>query len=437
MPKIFISYRRTDSQYVTDSLYDHMVNHFGEDDVFLDVGSIPFGVDFRDYLRDQISEHDVILVVIGRDWAKIMQDRAGQSNDFVRIEIENALAMNKLIIPVLVKNAEMPDFSKLPASISDLQWRNSAIVRRQPDLKSDCQRLADGINQYLFQDSVETIPALPESKSPKIGKPDLRNILKLILPKPFDLIDIPAGQVILLNDWDDDPNVYLKKDQSQTFDVPEFSIGKYPVTNAQYDKFIKSKGYHNKDWWTDVGWQYKENHDWKQPRYWENSELNDYDLPVVGVTWYEALAFCNWLHDVLIQSNINNILISLPSEQQWQRAAQGDDNRIYPWGDNWDNDRCKHSVVGNDTSKTSPVMKYEDKGNSYFGVVDMSGNVWEWCLTEYYSGKQSTKDTNRRVLHGGSWIAGTTSYFKCNFRFRSDPYYHDDLRGFRIAISYT
>lgn len=72
MPNIFISYRRADSQYVTDSIYDHMVSHFGESEVFLDVGSIPFGVDFREYLRDQITDHDVILVVIGQDWARIM-----------------------------------------------------------------------------------------------------------------------------------------------------------------------------------------------------------------------------------------------------------------------------------------------------------------------------------------------------------------------------
>jgi hypothetical protein len=121
MPKIFISYRRDDSQYVTDSIYDHMIRYFGKDDVFLDVGSIPFGADFREYLRNQISAHDVILVVIGTEWANIMQERADQSNDFVRIEIENALAMDKHLIPVLVKNADMPNFNLLPPSIADLQ----------------------------------------------------------------------------------------------------------------------------------------------------------------------------------------------------------------------------------------------------------------------------------------------------------------------------
>ena len=149
MPRIFISYRREDSQYVTDSIYEHMVKHFDEDNVFLDVGSIPYGIDFRQHLQDQIRAHDVVLVIIGPDWSRIMKERADQPNDFVRIEIENALKLNKLVIPVLVKGATMPNFTELPTSIQELQWRNSAYVRRQPDLGGDCVRLAKNIKQVI------------------------------------------------------------------------------------------------------------------------------------------------------------------------------------------------------------------------------------------------------------------------------------------------
>ena len=107
MTKIFISYRRDDSQYVTDNIFEHMARHFGKENVFLDVGNIPFGVDFRTYLNEQVSAHDVILVIIGQDWGRIMEERASQQNDFVRIEIESALKADKLVIPVLVKNSEL------------------------------------------------------------------------------------------------------------------------------------------------------------------------------------------------------------------------------------------------------------------------------------------------------------------------------------------
>lgn len=414
MPKIFISYRRADSQYVTDSIYDHMIRHFGEEEVFLDVGSIPFGVDFREYLRDQIASHDVILVVIGTDWAKIMQERAGQSNDFVRIEIENALAMNKLLIPVLVKNTEMPNFSQLPASISDLQWRNSAIIRRQPDLTSDCKRLADGIKQYL------------ESQ----GKPNIRTQLKSILPAPFDLIDIPAGKVTLLNDWDSNENVYLKKDQPQTFDVPAFSIAKYPVTNAQFAKFIEAGGYDNDKWWTDGGWKRRKIENWTQPRYWDDDKWNEADYPVVGVSWYESLAFCNWLGDKVSEN------ISLPTEQQWQRAAQGDDNRTYPWGNDWNRTKCNNNVETG-IGKTTSVMHYEGEGNSPFDVVDMAGNVWEWCLTEYHYMDNNINSKEFKALRGGSWYFNAPANFRCLRRFRDYPLNWFDYGGFRFAPSHT
>jgi hypothetical protein len=156
MVKIFISYRRDDSADVTDSVFLQLNQHFGEGNVFLDVGSIPFGVDFRDYLNEQIQAHDVVLVMIGRDWGRIMQERASQSNDFVRIEIESALQQDKLVIPVLVRGANMPNFSELPESIRDLQWRNSATIRRLPDLIGDCERLADGIKAWAVQNKAKT-----------------------------------------------------------------------------------------------------------------------------------------------------------------------------------------------------------------------------------------------------------------------------------------
>lgn len=410
MTKIFISYRRADSQYVTDIVYDKMAQHFGKDDVFLDVGSIPFGVDFRTYLNEQVASHDVVLVIIAPDWARIMQERADSQNDFVRIEIESALKQGKLVIPVLVKNASMPDFSDLPESIRDLQWRNSARIRRQPDLENDCTLLAEGIKQF-FQTNLQSTVAKPVSNT--ASKAIVTS--KSLMPAPFDWIEIPKRG---------------------------YSIAKYPVTNAQFAKFIDAGGYKNDKWWTKEGWQKCQegwHYDggwkasgtaWIEPRFWQDSKWNGADQPVVGVSWYESVAFCLWLSETTGEK------IMLPTEDQWQYAAQGDDGRTYPWGNDWNRDLCNNNVDKKGIAKTSPVTQYEDKGDSPFGVVDMAGNVWEWCLTDY---DKKTNDinspVNSRVLRGGSWFDFNADFFRCDFRDFRNPHDWDNDDGFRLFRS--
>jgi formylglycine-generating enzyme required for sulfatase activity len=436
MTRIFISYRRADSQYVTDSIYEHMVKHFGAENVFLDVGSIPFGVDFRTYLREQIQQYDVILAIIGPKWAQIMQERAHQANDFVRIEIENGLALNKLVIPVLVMGAEMPDFSPLPASIQDLQWRNKAEIRRQPHLPQDCEALARGILTILT----------PPPPTPA----DHANLVRQIIGGPFDWCDIPVGKVTLI------PNEYDKKDSylkaNTIIEVPAFRMAKYPLTNGQFAKFMAAGGYDDPQWWGAAGWEarlkgwvwdsdsssWKESgQPWQQPRYWDDKNFNGADQPVVGISFWEALAFSHWLTaqiPTIVGARHASPLpkITIPTEQQWQRAAQGDDGRAYPWGKTWDASRC-NNAVGKGLGKTTPVQHYQGRGDSPFGVVDMAGNTWEWCSTVYETGQtDNMHNTNRRVLRGGSWW----NYYSNNFRVDSRLGYHPHLRYYNWGVRF-
>jgi formylglycine-generating enzyme required for sulfatase activity len=199
----------------------------------------------------------------------------------------------------------------------------------------------------------------------------------------FTWVDIPQGTVTLQE------YIEIQKGKSRsvalqcygTFDLTAFQIGKYPITNTQFALFVESGGYHTPDYWTEEGWQHKEQERWIEPHFWQVAEGNSADYPVVGVSWYEALAFCRWF-----STRIGD-LITLPTEPQWHRAAQGDDGRDCPWGGYDDDleDYCNASIVelwpGN--RRTSPVYQYEDKGNSPFKVVDMLGNVEEWTLTQY------------------------------------------------------
>ena len=131
-------------------------------------------------------------------------------------------------------------------------------------------------------------------------------------------ISIPGGRVILQEGG------YLAAPTA--FEVVPFAISRYPVTNSEFASFVAAGGYLNPSWWTDEGWCVKQKEGWMEPRHWDSLDWNHPDCPVVGVSWYEALAYCAWLSQQTSQT------LTLPTEQQWQRAGQGDDRRAYAWG---------------------------------------------------------------------------------------------------------
>lgn len=148
MSKILISYRREDSEDVTGRIYDRLIREFDRASVFLDVDSIPLGVDFRTYLDAQVAKCHVFLAVIGRDWLKTTKGSKGKSRlddpkDFVRIEIESALKRGIPVIPVLVRGASIPAAEWLPASIQDLSFRNGIAIRAGQDFHRDMDKLIE------------------------------------------------------------------------------------------------------------------------------------------------------------------------------------------------------------------------------------------------------------------------------------------------------
>jgi len=202
------------------------------------------------------------------------------------------------------------------------------------------------------------------------------------------------------------------------------------VSNYQFSKFIEAGGYREERWWTNNGWLGREQDGWVEPRYWQDKKWNSSDKPVVGVSWYESIAFCLWL------SNITGENILLPTEQQWQRAAQGDNERLYPWGNEWDARCCNNNVNQNGSGQTTPVQKYKDKGDSPFGVTDMSGNVWEWCLSDYFSENNNINRFDiKRKIRGGSWFNDIANIFRCDDQTSYHPHNRQDSIGFRIARS--
>ena len=217
--------------------------------------------------------------------------------------------------------------------------------------------------------------------------------------------DIPAGRVTI---------VILA--HYTEYNVKAFRIGKYPVTYAQFQAFVEAPdGFRSDVWWQGLDKREAEPGQQRWP-------VDNH--PRENVSWYDAVAFCRWL------SNKTGLVISLPTEQQWQRAAQGDDARQYPWGKLFDESRCNQQ--DNLWHSTTPVDKYPD-GASPYGVYDMAGNVMEWCLNEYknpsYVGFIGNAD---RVLRGGyyddSWASA-----QCFSRHWDAPDARRPFIGFRIV----
>ena len=150
-PAIFIAYRREDSTDVTGRIYDRLCQHFGKQNVFKDVDSIPLGVDFRKHLGDSVGQCDVLLTVIGRQWlaGDRGQRRLDDVHDFVRIEMEAALKRDIPLVPVLVQGSSMPGPEDLPEILQSLVYRNGIPVRPDPDFHQDMDRLIKGIEGYL------------------------------------------------------------------------------------------------------------------------------------------------------------------------------------------------------------------------------------------------------------------------------------------------
>ncbi len=230
----------------------------------------------------------------------------------------------------------------------------------------------------------------------------------------LEWVTIPAGKVTLETGWDDKFQDYSTKPLA-TFEVAPFAISKYPVTNAQFVAFIDDNGYSEQLWWQGLSLSYTKIGDKRIRRI-------SATRPCEGVSWNEAIAFCRWL------SAKREYNIDLPNEMQWQRAAQGDDTRQYPWGNEFNRTKCNTFESGN--FRTTPVDSYT-RGQSPFGVFHMAGNVWQWCLNEYNNPLQmSISGDHDRAARGGSFCMDQR-FARAAYRLRVGPGGRPDC-GFRV-----
>jgi formylglycine-generating enzyme required for sulfatase activity len=214
----------------------------------------------------------------------------------------------------------------------------------------------------------------------------------------------------------DDPLASRNEKPQHSVDLPSYSIGKYPVTNAQYYAFVASSPEHDPP----VHWA-----DGKPPAGKETH-------PVVNVSHAEAQAFCQWL------SVQTGQIYRLPTEKEWEKAARGPTPRkvAYPWGDEWHAMHCNCQEEG--LGSTTPIDAFDHVNCSTFGAMDMVGNVCEWTDSYYWPYPNSTyrmrsRGPEFRVVRGGSWRHSSTES-RVSSRGRQPRSTARPYIGFRIVL---
>lgn len=229
-------------------------------------------------------------------------------------------------------------------------------------------------------------------------------------------VNVPAGKFYMADG-----------DAQYQLSLEKFKMAKVPVTNAQYQIFIRDTGHRAPKYWID-----------KRPPQGVKGH------PVVNVSWHDAMAYCKWLSAKTGKS------ITLPSEAQWEKAARGKHKNIYPWGNKWCPNFCNNSELG--IGQTTPVGIFPN-GASHYGCLDMAGNVWEWTCSLWKNDRTdglckdlnypepSTENItvdhrNHRVMRGGSWDLSQES-LRCSFRLKGFADNWGDYFGFRVACPPT
>jgi formylglycine-generating enzyme required for sulfatase activity len=227
---------------------------------------------------------------------------------------------------------------------------------------------------------------------------------------------VPTGQFTMGTDHPDSaPN----EQPSGRVTVSAYYLGRFPVTNIQYEKFDSAHRSKRASW------------------------AND-SHPVIYVSWNEAVAFCKWL------SQMEGKKYRLPTEAEWEYAARGTDGRMFPWGNEFTSGKmanfadARTNLVWRDTSiddgyaETAPVGVFP-LGASPFGIEELSGNVHEWCNDWYgpYQGKERTNPPGpgggqQRVLRGGSWRSRMASLRSVARSSNLAAFQSNDI-GFRVV----
>lgn len=257
------------------------------------------------------------------------------------------------------------------------------------------------------------------------------------------LVLVPAGPFFMGVHDNDLLAEDHEKPQREVF-LSAFWIDVYPVSNAQYSRFMEAGGYEDAQWWTKTGWEWRQRQRIRKPGQWGKAGWDGPDQPVAGVSWYEADAYARWAGR------------RLPSDAEWEKAARGTDSRRYPWGDDWPTGAVANFdlLVG----RTTPIGLYPT-GVSPYGCHDMAGNVnnwtddWFWppfgsfcvknsllCdprLDDEFWDRMGASPITHKIDRGGGFATPRINHevLSCTRKVYWPPHQREPWNGFRTAMS--
>jgi formylglycine-generating enzyme required for sulfatase activity len=451
-PRILISYRRDDSAAAAGRVNDRLEQEFGRESLFMDVDTIPLGVDFVEVLSAEVAKCDVLLAIIGPNWLKAKGEggsrRLDSEFDFVRIEIAAALKRNIPVIPILLDGTRMPKSDGLPDELKSLAHRNALDVRHA-SFRSDVERLVRGLRASAPRTGRINIDApivhgAPDGWfNPGAGKSEWFKDHAL----GPEMVVVPAGefamgssesQIAALYKQYETEDLYnrqgpqykqYEKEDWHNREGPQhvvrikapFAAGRYAVTFDEWDACIGDggcKGYRP----SDQGWGRGKR-------------------PVINVSIDDAMTYVEW------QSRKTGKIYRLLSEAEWEYVARSGMAASFWWGEtistgqaNYDgNCTFRGGAKGEYRKKTVAVDSFEPNP---WGFYNMHGNVWEWCEDLWHKNYEGAPtdglvwlqggDAASRVVRGGAWNNIPQSLRSANrIASRSDSRFN--FLGFRVA----
>jgi len=324
----------------------------------------------------------------------------------------------------LADKSAMPELTDIKSAIEmafqDKNWDEiSRLIARAEALEPGDRNIQHYRRKLLLASAAQGQSESPDERSfpGTLRRTQDRILIRVDNNQEMAFVRIPAGEFRMGSDDRQDAQTQPDEHPHHPVNLPEYWLGQTPVTQAQYAAFVQDTRH-------------------AAPAGWQNNRPpeNKLNHPVVQVSWHDAVAYCAWLSELTRQ------LVRLPTEAEWEKAARGTDQRLYPWGNQAP--AAKHCNHGVHVRDTTPVGQYSPLGDSPYGIMDLAGNVLEWCADWYAAGYYASSPTagpagpnsgKFRVLRGGSWLNDAAGV-RATRRYWNVPDNRYNSLGFRCVL---